>query len=74
MVLHAVAPLSLVRLLQEGGERTYNSGVSQAFKGAVFFFFSIKLLPLGTTATGRDRAVKLDIFNECANILQLFSL
>jgi len=29
---------------------------------------------LWTTATGRSRAVKLDIFNECANILQLFSL
>ena len=36
--LAQVAPLSLVRLLQKGGERTYNSGVSQAFKGAVFFY------------------------------------
>ena len=48
--LAQAAPLSLVRLLQKGGERTYNSGVSQAFKGAIFFFFSIKLLPLGTTS------------------------
>ena len=46
--LAQVAPLSLIRLLQKGGERTYNSGVSQAFKGAIFF--SIKLLPLGTTS------------------------
>ena len=37
--LAQAAPLSLVRLLQKGGERTYNSGVSQAFKGAFFFFF-----------------------------------
>ena len=36
--LAQVAPLSLVRLLQEGGERTYNSGVSQAFMVLIFFY------------------------------------
>ena len=46
--LAQAAPLSLVRLLQKGGERTYNSGVSQAFKGAIFFFFFYKV------ATFRD--------------------
>ena len=46
--LAQVAPLSLIRLLQEAGERTNNSGVSQAFKWAIFFFFSIKSLPFGT--------------------------
>ena len=35
--LAQVAPLSLVRLLQKGGERTYNSGVSQAFMGLFFY-------------------------------------
>ena len=39
--LAQAAPLSLVRLLQKGGERTYNSGVSQAFKGAIFFFYKV---------------------------------
>ena len=34
--LAQVAPLSLIRLLQKGGERTYNSGVSQAFMGLFF--------------------------------------
>ena len=37
--LAQAAPLSLVRLLQEGGERTYNSGVPQAFMVLIFFFF-----------------------------------
>jgi len=35
--LAQAAPLSLVRLLQKGGERTYNSGVSQAFMGLFFY-------------------------------------
>ena len=37
--LAQAAPLSPTRLLQEGGERTYNSGVSQAFMVLIFFFF-----------------------------------
>ena len=36
--LAQAAPLSLVRLLQKGGERMYNSGVSQAFMELIFFF------------------------------------
>ena len=39
--LAQVAPLSLIRLLQEGGERTYNSGVSQAFMKLIFFFYKV---------------------------------
>ena len=35
--LAQVAPLSPARLLQKGGERTYNSGVSQAFMGLFFY-------------------------------------
>ena len=47
--LAQVAPLSLIRLLQEAVRGLYNSVVSQAFKGAIFFFFfSIKSLPFGT--------------------------
>ena len=37
--LAQVAPLSPARLLQKGGEGTYNSGVSQAFM--VLFFLKI---------------------------------
>ena len=39
ITLAQVAPLSLVRLLQEEGRGLYNSGVSQVFKEAIFFFF-----------------------------------
>ena len=46
--LAQAAPLSPTRLLQEGGERTYNSGVSQAFMVLIFFFFFYKV------ATFRD--------------------
>ena len=46
--LAQVAPLSLIRLLQEAVRGLYNSVVSQAFKGAIFFFFFYKV------ATFRD--------------------
>ena len=39
--LAQVAPLSPARLLQKGGERTYNSGVSQAFMELIFFFYKV---------------------------------